>query len=102
MLAYCNRAYSYYELKKYNQAAQDCDKAIELKPDFEDAYFVRYMSLMRLRDFKLALYDATKLIQLKPDDGLYYKMRGRCYQLVGDNAKAQADFARAKQLGYNG
>ena len=31
-----------------------------------------------------------------------YKLRGLIYQKIGDNARAQADFAKARALGYNG
>ena len=41
-----------------------------------------------------------KAIKLSPEGWLYYN-RGELYRLMGDEAKAKADFDKAKQLGYN-
>ncbi|MBR4384443.1 MAG: tetratricopeptide repeat protein, partial [Selenomonadaceae bacterium] len=58
-----------------------------------------------LKNYNQAFADLNKAIQLGVDgkdlgEVLYY--RGLCYQQLGDETKAQADFARAKELGYNG
>ena len=49
-----------------------------------------------------AVQDYSRAIQLNPKDGSYYKNRGLAYQALGRNIKAGDDFAKAKQLGYNG
>ena len=49
-----------------------------------------------------ALKDANKLIELNPNDGKYYHLRGMIYRDMGNTARAEADFAKARVLGYNG
>ena len=44
--------------------------------------------------------DYNKAIQLNPNFAEAYFGRGKCYEAMGDKAKAQADFAKAKELGY--
>ena len=50
----------------------------------------------------VAIIDLNKAIQIDPNNFVYYNDRGFAYQEIGDNARAQADFKRAKELGYNG
>ena len=49
-----------------------------------------------------AIKKYNEALELKPDWNWAYNNRGLAYQALGENAKAQADFAKAKELGYNG
>ena len=42
----------------------------------------------------------TEAIRLDPDDAKAYHNRGIAYYEQGNKAKAEADFAKAKELGY--
>jgi Flp pilus assembly protein TadD len=42
------------------------------------------------------------MIRLRPDNGNFYFERGNAYRKLGKEAQAQADFDKAKQLGYTG
>ena len=64
------------------------------------AYNNRALAYMLLGNFKQAIADATKAIQINPKYVPAYQLRGKIYQKLGDEAKAQADFAKAKELGY--
>ena len=46
-------------------------------------------------------FDYTKAIQIDSTNGYAYYWRGTYYKAIGENAKAQADFIKAKKLGYN-
>jgi len=64
-----------------------------LKPDFEEAY--------RLRGFvHNNKGEYAEAIRLKPDFAKAYCYRGSVYGDKGDPASAQADYAKAKQLGF--
>ena len=52
--------------------------------------------------YELAIQEFSKAIQLSPNYALAYKGRGRCYQALGDNKNAQADFSTAKRLKKKG
>ena len=45
--------------------------------------------------------DLTKLIKDDPRNAQAYRDRGKSYEKLGDNEKAEADFAKAKQLGLD-
>ncbi len=97
-LAYNNRAWTNYELGNYDESIIDADKALKLKPNevmFYDTRACAYKGLQRYDD---ALADLDKAIQISAE-GWLYKRRAEIYQLVGDEAKAQADFDEAARLG---
>ena len=101
--AYNNRGIAYKILKQYDAAIADFSKAIELNPN--DAYYAynnRGGSYCLIRKFKKAIADATKAIEIDPNIANAYVIRGYCYQALGETEKANADFAKAKQFGYQG
>ncbi|MBQ6435165.1 MAG: hypothetical protein IJJ09_04110, partial [Synergistaceae bacterium] len=51
--------------------------------------------------YSKGILDATKAIQLNPNHFNSYVVRSFCYQQLGEMAKARADLAKAKELGYN-
>ncbi len=77
------------------QALEDCNVAIELKPDrainYEDREFIN-LNLNRDKD---AMADATTLIKLDPDNKLGYYTRGMVYMRFNEPEKAFADFNKA-------
>ena len=50
--------------------------------------------------FDKAIADYTEAIRLDPNYVKAYHLRGLIYRMKGEQAKAEADLARAKELGY--
>merc|ERR1719354_315634 len=70
---YCNRAAAYTSLENYEEALQDCKKAISFEPDYSKAY-----SRMGLVYSKINLYAESencyeKALKLEPDNESYKK-----------------------------
>ena len=63
---YCNRALAYIQLKQYNKALDDCDKAIALKVDYVKAYYRRYLCLSSLNKFDEAFEDLLYVLNDNP------------------------------------
>jgi tetratricopeptide (TPR) repeat protein len=65
--------YEIYSFEQYDKAISDYSKAIELKPDFADAYYNRGLAYFRkgssynFEPHKKAINDFTKAIELQPD-----------------------------------
>lgn len=55
---------------------------------------------MHLNEFDRAIVDVSEAIRLCPNEGMFYYNRGLAYDKKGAKAKAEADFAKAKELGY--
>ena len=102
-VGYLGRGTVYDELEKFDLAFQDFDKVIQIEPTtFKALYTGRGDYYKNRKQYNKAVLYYDKAIQLNPKDAAAYASRGACYQELGDNAKAQADFDKAKALGYNG
>ena len=55
-----------YQLKNYEGAVLDLNKAIELKPDYKEAYYERALCESELNKYPKALTDFNKVISLDP------------------------------------
>jgi tetratricopeptide (TPR) repeat protein len=82
-------------------AIADYSKAIELKPDFAEAYFSRGFAKKDKGDLDGAITDYTKAIELKPNYALAYNNRGWCEFLKNDFSGATNDATRAIQINTN-
>lgn len=99
--AYNGRAWTYCQIGKFEEALVDANKALELRPNEANFYDTRASAYSGLKRYAEAIVDMDRAIKLLPEGWLYYN-RGEIYRLMGDETKAQADFTKAKKLGYNG
>jgi len=65
---YYNRGNTKYELKDYESAIRDYNKAIKLNSNFKAAYFHRGKTSMILEDYTSAIEDFNEIIEI---DGFY-------------------------------
>ena len=82
----------------YAEAISHFDKAIQLDPDYVDAYYGRVVAYKKLDQYQRAIQDYDKAIQLDPNYAYAYYIRGLAYHNLGQTAKAKADFAKACSL----
>ena len=94
------RALSKLGRKDYQVAIADFTKAIDLKPDFSEAYHNRARAKTSIADYQGSIADLTKTINLNGDDAESYFDRGIAYLGLGQKSKAIEGFERAKKLGY--
>ena len=100
-----NRATYYASLGQYDEAIADWTIYIEGNTDFSQqmegktksiagAHFWRgHVYQMYLHDYSKAIADYTAAIQLNPNVEDAHRLRGQCYELLGETEKAQEDFA---------
>ncbi|MDR1836328.1 MAG: tetratricopeptide repeat protein, partial [Treponema sp.] len=99
--AYYGRGLAYYEKRDWDRAIADYTQAIRINPNFAIAYHNRGSAYHNgKRDYDRAIADYTEAIRLNPNDANAYNNRGNSYQAKGDMTRANADFARARELGY--
>ena len=103
---------SYYEIALARITADDADdalvnlsKAIDLNPNYVDAYFLRGLIYGSQYDFDKAIADFEKVVELDPSHtdakamhADAYAARGADYALEKNCDKAIADFERAIEL----
>src|ERR1044072_8057648 len=73
---YNNSGTTKFNAKQYADALLDFNKAIELKPDFEKAYYNRGLAKNELLMNQSAVADFTKSIELNPAADYSYYSRG--------------------------
>ena len=83
----------HYKIKDYYKANELYEKAIELKPDFEEA-INNYAQNMRLniKDYSKAIVIYSKLIELNPKYEYAYFRRGICKSALKDYIGYLSDF----------
>ncbi|MDP8212361.1 MAG: tetratricopeptide repeat protein [Candidatus Zapsychrus exili] len=99
--AYFNRAKVYGILKEYELALKDYNRVIKIKPRHEKAYIERGLIFALTKNFEFAVSDFSKAIEITPQNIMLYQNRAVVYKAMGEQAKAQEDYNRAKSLGLN-
>ena len=98
---YFNSGYEKYNAGNYEGALIDYNKAINLNPNYLEAYLYRANIKSLLQDFKGALIDNDKAIRLKPNDAYVYNERATTKLSSGDAIGAMEDVNRAIKLNPN-
>ncbi len=83
---------------EFRAAAEDFDRAVELRPDFVDAVFHRGIVRVVRGRYDDAIEDFNRVIALKPDHAAAYYNRGRLRYWKGEYQAAIADFKEARKL----
>ena len=88
----------------YKGAIADYTKAIQLNPNYAEAYYNRGLAKTDLEDRQGAMADYSEAIRLKPDFADAYFKRGNGKYALGDKQGAIADLSEAIRLksGYAG
>jgi len=85
-------------IARYRQAILSFDRAIALKPDLADAYYLRAKAYVAESDPERAIQDFSKLIELQPDGTRGYLGRCAAYLDRRNFAAANTDCSKAVSL----
>jgi len=98
---YYKRAILYLENKKINEALEDINNAINLKPNVGNYFQAKSLILRDSQQPKLALEAASKAEVLNVDSPELYTLLGDLYQQVGQYEKSNAYLKKAIQISPN-
>ena len=90
-IAYLQRAYSYANDQRFQDALADLAEAIKINPRDEHAYAQRAAIEMKMIDYEKALADYGEAIKINPGEIKYHLYRGYIYELRGDLQNAMAE-----------
>lgn len=85
---------------KYEEAIISYARAIELNPNFAEAYYGRGLAYGRRGDHDKAIADFTTVIILNPGFAAVYNDRAVAYCSKQEYDKAWLDIHKAEELGY--
>jgi tetratricopeptide (TPR) repeat protein len=100
-IAYNNRSLALKSDKKFDQALEDCSKAILLDANYSEAYINRGTILRDMNRYDEALKDYNTAISQKPNFEKAYVNRGILYLFTNKFNEALADFNNSIQLNSN-
>jgi len=86
------------ELKRYDDALVSYDRAIQLKPDYAEAYYNQGVTFGELKRYDDALVSYDRAIQLKPDYAEAYYNQGVTFGELKRYDDALVSYDRAIQL----
>lgn len=95
---YFNRSLAWKKLHKMDDALEDLDRVIKLKPELPFPYLERGIILGEQGFSDLELKDYNKAIELKPDFIPAYHNRGLLKGEIDDYDSAVHDFSRALEI----
>jgi len=84
--------------KDADKAIADCTQAIQLNPNYDDAYSLRAQIYFGKGNFDRAIADHNESIRINPNVAGYYCQRGRAYKAKGDHDRAREDFIKAEKI----
>lgn len=98
---YLKRAQANSEKGDSDAALVDYGKAIEMKPDFAEAFLDRGFAHLNKKAIESAISDFSKAIELNPRSAAAFAARGDAFEKKGDVQKAKADYQKALELDAN-
>jgi tetratricopeptide (TPR) repeat protein len=96
-----NRGVAYLNLRELDEALEDFEAAIELEPEYAEAYANRGRIRLDREDYELAIEDLDRAIEIAESLTEAYGNRGLAYQYLGDDEQALADFTQAIEIDNN-
>lgn len=96
--AYRGRSLAYKEQGEHDLAAADQDEADRLDRADADRFFGFALECRADEKYERAISWFTSTLRRVPDHEAAYRERAATYQLMGEDEKADADIARAKEL----
>lgn len=94
----CRRGYAYVRTGHYDRAIEDFDRAIQLKPDYADAFYGRGDAYFLLGQKDRAIQDYDQVIRLEPGNAEALGSRGNAYASSGRRARAIQEYDQAIRL----
>ena len=85
-------------LKRYEEAIASYDKALEIKPDFQEAWNNRGSALGKLGRYEEAIASYNKALEIKPDYHEAWNFRGSALGNLGRYEEAIASFDKALEF----
>ena len=92
------QALLYRYAEQYAKAIASYDKALEIKPDYHDAWYNRGIALGNLGRWEEAIASYDKALEIKPDDHEAWYNRGIALRNLGRLEEAIASYDKALEI----
>ena len=93
-----DQAWKLIDRKKRKDAIKLCNEAIEIYPNYANAYYNRGLAYSGIGEHEQAIDDYTKAIEFDSNNAKAYNMRGFSYYALKQYEQAIADYSQAIEL----
>ncbi|CAO2823056.1 unnamed protein product [Amaranthus hypochondriacus] len=102
-ICHSNRAICYLKMGKYDEAAKESSKALELNPAYIKAYFRRAEAYEKLERYDEAISDMKKILELEPSNDQARKNIVRLEPLAREKMEKMKEemMGKLKEMGNN-
>ena len=83
---------------EYRSAIDHYTKAMELNPEYAEAYYSRGSTYLKINEIPEAIQDFSKTIELNPEYAEAYYSRGKAYDTKGEIPEAIQDYNKTIEL----
>ncbi len=80
------------------EALADFNLVLTILPKSTNALYNKALVLKQMEQYQKAIDELSKCIDMQPKGTAFFKLRAECYELVGNNDKAEEDKKQALQL----
>lgn len=98
--AHCMRAMDLFTQRRFDEAAAEFRKALEIDPSFTLALHGLARAQFEARDLDAAIETAKRIAELDPDDVTAYSTLSQCYVHKEDKEAAEHWGAKARMAGW--
>lgn len=96
--AYTNRAIGFRSLRRFEDAINDCQKALSMRADDIDAHIACANAYGGKGDYATGIHHFDAVLARHPDDAETHNNRGNLLNQAGDHVQALAEFETALRL----
>ena len=96
--SYYDKGQEYFDAENWSMAIEQFTLALQVNPQWEDAYFYRGYAYDELGQYQRAIQDYNKAIEIDPNDATNYVVRAVTYRNLGQFTLADADTTTACSL----
>lgn len=96
-----NRGRAYYDISDFVNALKNFNRAIEINPNFFEAFTNRGLVYHDMEDFDKAIENYAQAIRINPNYEIAYCNRGMIYQDRKEDDRALSDYNRALTINPN-
>lgn len=91
-----------FSLAEFEKAMENYRRAVELDPNYFDAWHALGMACLRAGKIQEAIAAGIRSIEINPNDMLAHTSLSMYYMKAGDKAKAEAEKGKATILSWGG
>ncbi|NES21726.1 MAG: tetratricopeptide repeat protein [Symploca sp. SIO3E6] len=87
-----------YNLERYEEMIESCDRFLKIKPDYVDSWNIRGLALHNLRRYEEAIESYDRALDIQPEDVYGWTLRGIALENLERYEEALASYKHALQI----